>query len=87
MIHSVAPALLLGSLHGGAQAHLGEEFPWFKQLPPSQDGVLAEGMLFSFEPNACIGRERVNIGGTVVVGTSGPEELNSLPCNLLSIEV
>jgi Xaa-Pro aminopeptidase len=87
MIHSVAPALLLGSLHGGAQAHLGEEFPWFKQLPPSQDGVLAEGMLFSFEPNACIGRERVNIGGTVVVGASGPEELNSLPCNLLSIEI
>jgi Xaa-Pro aminopeptidase len=87
MIHSVAPALLLGSLHGGAQAHLGNEFPWFKQLPPSQDGVLAEGMLFSFEPNACIGRERVNIGGTVVVGASSPEELNSLPCNLLSIEL
>jgi Xaa-Pro aminopeptidase len=87
MIHSVAPALLLGSLHGGALKHLGDEFPWFKQLPPSQDGVLAEGMLFSFEPNACIGRERVNIGGTVVVGASGPEELNSLPCNLLSIEV
>jgi Xaa-Pro aminopeptidase len=87
MIHSVAPAMLLGSLHGGAQAHLGDEFPWFKQLPPAQDGVLAEGMLFSFEPNACIGRERVNIGGTVVVGASGPEELNSLPCNLLSVEI
>ncbi len=87
MIHSVAPAMLLGSLHGGAQAHLGDEFPWFKQLPPAQDGVLAEGMLFSFEPNACIGRERVNIGGTVVVGASGPEELNSLPCNLLEVEI
>lgn len=87
MIHSVAPAMLLGTLHGGALAHLGEEFPWFKQLPPSQDGVLEEGMLFSFEPNACIGRERVNIGGTVVVGASGPEELNSLPCHLLEKDV
>jgi Xaa-Pro aminopeptidase len=87
MIHSVAPAMLLGSLHGGAQAHLADEFPWFRPIPPAQDGVLAEGMLFSFEPNACIGRERVNIGGTVVVGASGPEELNSLPCNLLEVEI
>jgi Xaa-Pro aminopeptidase len=86
MIHSVGPALLLGSLHGGALAHLGQEFPWFKELPPAQDGVLAEGMLFSFEPNACIGRERVNIGGTVVVGASGPEELNSLPNSLHELD-
>jgi len=87
MIHSVAPALLLGSLHGGAQAHLGDEFPWFTELPPAQDGVLAEGMLFSFEPNACIGRERVNIGGTVAVGANGPEELNSLPNQLHEVDV
>jgi Xaa-Pro aminopeptidase len=87
MIHSVGPALLLGSLHGGAQAHLGQEFPWFRELPPAQDGVLEEGMLFSFEPNACIGRERVNIGGTVAVGANGPEELNSLPNHLHEVDV
>lgn len=87
MIHSVAPALLLGSLHGGALAHLGAEFPWFKELPPAQDGVLEEGMLFSFEPNACIGRERVNIGGTVAVGPNGPEELNSLPNHLHELDI
>lgn len=87
MVHSVAPALLLGSLHGGAQAHLGDQYPWFKRLPPAQDAVLEEGMLFSFEPNACIGRERVNIGGTVVVGANGPEELNSLPNHLLEVGV
>jgi Xaa-Pro aminopeptidase len=87
MIHSVAPALLLGSLHGGALAHLGEEFPWFKELPPAQDAVLEEGMLFSFEPNACIGRERVNIGGTVAVGPNGPEELNSLPNHLHQLDI
>jgi Xaa-Pro aminopeptidase len=87
MIHSVGPALLLGSLHGGALAHLGNEFPWFKELPPAQDGVLEEGMLFSFEPNACIGRERVNIGGTVAVGANGPEELNSLPNQLHELDI
>jgi Xaa-Pro aminopeptidase len=87
MIHSVGPALLLGSLHGGALAHLGDEFPWFRELPPAQDGVLEEGMLFSFEPNACIGRERVNIGGTVAVGANGPEELNSLPNHLHEVDL
>ena len=87
MIHSVGPALLLGSLHGGALAHLGNEFPWFRELPPAQDGVLEEGMLFSFEPNACIGRERVNIGGTVAVGANGPEELNSLPNQLHELDI
>jgi Xaa-Pro dipeptidase len=87
MIHSVAPAILLGTLHGGAQAHLGKEFPWFSQLPISQDAEITEGMLFSFEPNAVIGRDRVNIGGTVAVGPSGPIELNSLPNQLLEIDV
>lgn len=85
MIHSVSPALLLGSLHGGADKYFAQQYPWFRKLPPSQDAVIAEGMLFSFEPNACIARDRVNIGGTVVVGGSGPEELNSLPCSLLEI--
>jgi Xaa-Pro aminopeptidase len=87
MIHSVSPALLLGSLHGGAEKHFAEEYPWFRSLPPSQDGVLTEGMLFSFEPNACTGRDRVNIGGTVVVTASGVEELNSLPCRLLQVDI
>jgi hypothetical protein len=39
-------------------------------------------MLFSFEPNACTGRHRINRGGTVVVGRSGPEELNTIACHL-----
>jgi hypothetical protein len=28
-------------------------------------------MAFAFEPNACIGRHRVNIGGTVLATDSG----------------
>ena len=37
------------------------------------------GMVFAFEPNACIGDHRVNIGGTVIVTATGCEELNYIP--------
>ena len=37
------------------------------------------GMVFAFEPNACIGTHRVNIGGTVIVTATGCEELNHIP--------
>jgi Xaa-Pro aminopeptidase len=82
LIHSVSPACLLGTLHEGAERVFGEQYPWFTTIPPSSDAVLAEGMLFSFEPNACSGRHRVNIGGTVVVGRTGPEELNTIACQM-----
>jgi Xaa-Pro aminopeptidase len=82
MIHSMSPACLLGALHGGADKVFHEEYPWFRPIPPNRDAVLEEGMLFSFEPNACEGRVRVNIGGTVAIGKSGPEEMNSLSCRM-----
>lgn len=86
LIHSVSPAYLLGTLHGGAEQFFAEEYPWFHTMPAQTDAVLAEGMLFAFEPNACRGRTRVNIGGTVAVGASGPVELNSLPLRMHVIE-
>ncbi|WP_296559751.1 M24 family metallopeptidase [Pigmentiphaga sp.] len=43
------------------------------------DLVMEEGMSLELEPNACIGLRRVNIGAGVVVGRSGPEELNDVP--------
>ncbi len=82
LVHGVSPAYLLGTLHGGAEDFFAAQYPWLRTLPPVTDAVLAEGMLFAFEPNACRGRTRVNVGGTVVVGSSGPEELNSLPCRM-----
>jgi Xaa-Pro aminopeptidase len=42
------------------------------------DLVLTEGMGLELEPNACIGMRRINIGSGVVVGRSGPEELNDI---------
>ena len=43
------------------------------------DMPLKEGMVFAFEPNACKGKHRVNVGGTVIVSAQGAEELNKLP--------
>lgn len=43
---------------------------------------LRPGMTFAFEPNAHIGRRRVNVGGTVVVTQHGAEELNVIPLEL-----
>jgi Xaa-Pro aminopeptidase len=42
------------------------------------DLVLTAGMVLELEPNACIGMQRVNIGGGVLVTNSGCEELNQL---------
>lgn len=86
LIHGVSPAYLLGTLHGDAERFFAEEYPWFHTVPATTDAVLAEGMLFAFEPNACRGRTRVNIGGTVAVGASGPVELNSLPLRMHVVE-
>ena len=86
LIHSVSPAYLLGTLHGDAERFFADQYPWFHTLPAQTDAVLAEGMLFAFEPNACRGRTRVNIGGSVAVGASGPIELNSMPLRMHVIE-
>jgi Xaa-Pro dipeptidase len=43
------------------------------------DLVLQKGMGLELEPNACIGRKRVNIGAGVIVTEDGCEELNRLP--------
>jgi Xaa-Pro aminopeptidase len=40
---------------------------------------LQPGMVCTFEPNACIGHHRVNIGGAVIVTATGCEVLNLIP--------
>lgn len=42
------------------------------------DLVIRAGMVFELEPNACQGKHRTNIGGTVIVHEDGVEELNKL---------
>jgi Xaa-Pro dipeptidase len=42
------------------------------------DLKLVAGMSLELEPNACLGMQRANIGGVVVVTAQGCEELNTL---------
>lgn len=83
LIHSQSPQELVG----GAGVNL-QESPagaWLKGKlmggppPEPQDAEIRPGMIFIFEPNACKGTRRVNLGGTVIVNEKGAlEELSPL---------
>jgi Xaa-Pro dipeptidase len=46
------------------------------------DLVIQAGMVFELEPNACRGKHRTNIGGSVIVHEDRVEELNTLPTEM-----
>lgn len=46
------------------------------------DFIIQEGHAFAFEPNALRDGQRVCVGGTVLLGENGVEELNSIPNRL-----
>jgi Xaa-Pro aminopeptidase len=79
LVHSVAPHFLAGStLVNREKVNLGVRLAG----PPravNRQRVIEAGMVFAFEPNACLGQHRVNIGGTVVVTPGGCEPLNDIP--------
>jgi len=79
LVHSLGPHFLLGR-----PAINMENIDLGVRLvgPPTgrqRAAVLKPGMVLAFEPNACLERHRVNIGGTVIVTEKGYEELNSIP--------
>lgn len=51
-------------------------------VPLDGDFVIEEGHAFAFEPNALRDGQRVCIGGTVLVGENGIEQLNAIPLRL-----
>jgi Xaa-Pro aminopeptidase len=79
LVHSVAPHFLAGStMVNREQVNLGVRLAG----PPraiNRQRVIEAGMVFAFEPNACLGDHRVNIGGTVIVTADGCEALNEIP--------
>jgi len=79
LVHSVAPHFLAGNtLVNREGVNLGVRLAG----PPraiNRPRVIEAGMVFAFEPNACIGEHRVNIGGTVLVTADGCEPLNDIP--------
>jgi Xaa-Pro aminopeptidase len=83
MVHSLTPAVFVGHIALNADQIPGQNGHWtYRTIEPTDDVELTAGMAFAFEPNACTGQHRVNIGGTVVVGDRGPIELNSVPCRM-----
>ncbi|MBI2830043.1 MAG: aminopeptidase P family protein [Chloroflexi bacterium] len=80
-IHNMNPMLCIGPT--GVRFETMPGFKDYRQLGPSHirggEVVLQPGMVFELEPNACIGRHRVNIGGTAIVTEGDAEELNKIP--------
>jgi Xaa-Pro aminopeptidase len=82
LVHSLGPHFLAGRTQVNMdKVDLGVRF-----MAPSgvreRKAVIAPGMVFAFEPNACSGHHRVNIGGTVIVTANGCEELNHIPTSV-----
>jgi Xaa-Pro aminopeptidase len=79
LVHSVGPHFLAGrTLVNQDQVELDVRYAGANAARQRQ-AILQPGMVFAFEPNACIGTHRVNIGGTVIVTATGCEELNHIP--------
>jgi len=84
MVHSVAPLGWTGGMGYNAEAMPARYKAYTKTFNAGMGGrqhrplQLRENMSFAFEPNACKGQRRVNVGGSVVVTRGEPEELNQL---------
>jgi len=84
LIHSMNPMVCIGPTGVRIDSLPGREA--YRQLGSGRirggEVVLEPGMVFELEPNACMERHRVNIGGTVIVTEQGPKPLNELPCHM-----
>ncbi len=79
LLHSVGPHFLAGRSRVNTEnLDLGIRFVG-DPAGRARNAVLQPGMVFAFEPNACLGEHRVNLGGTVIVTATGCEELNQIP--------
>jgi len=82
LLHSISPHFLAGRPQINMEnVDLGVRYqgsPAMRQ----RDAVLKAGMVFAYEPNACIERHRVNVGGTVIITENGCEELNVIPTHV-----
>jgi Xaa-Pro aminopeptidase len=84
LIHSLNP-LSLSSRKGVGMANLPgiEKYRWkgpTKDILP--DTIIQANTVWELEPNACLGKHRVNIGGTVIVTHEGTVSLNRLPTEM-----
>lgn len=84
LIHSLNPLAWASATAVGIEQLPGiEKYKGVRSRPLRGANLLLQpGMVFELEPNACSGKHRVNIGGTVVVTEEGAEELNQLPTEM-----
>jgi Xaa-Pro aminopeptidase len=84
LIHNMNPMLCISATGVRIESMPGVEA--YRQVGTSRirggEVVLQPGMVFEFEPNACIERHRVNIGGTAIVTENEPEVLNEFPMRM-----
>lgn len=84
LIHSLSPLVWVGPTYVGIDELPGiQNYKGIRTVPSwGDDLVIKPGMVFELEPNACKDKQRVNIGGTVVVTERGVQELNKLPTTM-----
>ncbi|GAB7007412.1 M24 family metallopeptidase [Nocardioides sp. AN3] len=79
VVQTVSPVIFNGATHVGLDEQAGlAGVPLPHTSPRDGDFEIVPGIAFAFEPNACLDRSRVSIGGTVLVTAEGVEELNKL---------
>jgi len=80
LIHSLNPLAWVSQTGVGIENMTGAGN--YKGIGPTPligaDIVIKQGTVWELEPNACLGKNRVNIGGTVIVGEEGAIALNTL---------
>lgn len=83
LIHSISPLGWIGGMAKNLDKVPPAVLPFREQMDVKMGDaehvlVLRKGMSFAFEPNACRGQRRINIGGTVLVDDKKGEELNTI---------
>ena len=84
LIHSLSPLKWVSRMGVGMEQLPGiGRYRWSGPTKDVRaDGVVQANTVWELEPNACLGKHRVNIGGTVIVTGQGALELNPIPSEM-----
>ncbi len=88
VLHGLNPFGSVSGVHLALDGQPGAQgYQFLAEIPDIlPDLEIETGMTFAFEPNCALGRRAVNLGGTVVLGNRGAEELNPFTAQLLHAE-
>jgi len=88
LIHNLNPLNWVSRMGVGMEKLPGiERYKWGGPLPDVRPSDLIQAdTVWELEPNACLGKHRINIGGTVMVTARGAESLNELSTRMQIID-